>query len=89
MRLYEGHNIGGERPSREQIGSRLRMRHGHALRWLFAGNAGRGGRLRSSAARRSAQAVLKDHRQSCAPCVVYIEVLRSCPENLVSIVVMR
>ena len=37
----------------------------------------------------AAQAVLKDHRQPCAPCVIHIEDRRSWPGKLVSILVIR
>ena len=83
MRLDERHNIGGECANGEQTrGRRLRIRHGHVLRWLFDGSA-RLWKGFDRLPRVAAEAVLKYHRQSSAPCVGHVEDRRSFCENLV------
>src|SRR6516162_7058733 len=78
MRLYEGHNISGERANGEQTwvagfgSARATGLYGYATETQVVGEGFH--RL----PRVAAQPVLKYYRQSHAPCVIHIEHRRAC-----------
>jgi hypothetical protein len=82
MRLYEGHNIGGERANGEQIGV---AGFGSAMAtrfYCYSTETSVAGEGFDRLPRVAAQAVLKDDRQSHASGVIHIEGRRSCPGKL-------
>src|SRR5262245_5599551 len=82
MRLYECHNVGCERANGEQIGV---ARFGSAMATCFDGYSTEARVAREGFDRLpgvAAEAVLKNHRQSGAPCVLHVEDRRSFPRKL-------